>query len=793
MPTLSFFFPTAAWIRLQLELQTWNWCRSRMQIFICYHSSSNTSDIATGTTANQEFGQKRICQLQGNKRYCGTNKGLWSCNSLITRHAKSGRINDARHVFDKMPKRDVVSWNAMIAGYVQNGRIDDAQQLFEKMPERDVVSWTVMITGYGKSGRIEDAYQVFNKMPERNVVSWNSMITRCVQYGKLEYARHLFDKMPERNVVSWTAMIQGYAQNGRVDDAYQLFDRMPDRDVISWTVMITGYANNGRIDNARQLFDKMPERNIVTWTAMIDGYLQNGRLNDAILLFDKMPERNLFSWNAMIAGYAQNGRVADANQLFNKMPERNVVSWNTMIAGYAWSGSMENARQLFDKMPKRNVVSWTTVIAGYARNGLMQNARHLFDKMPERDVISWNAIIAGYAQNWQYEESLKLFSKMQQMGMKPNESSFVSILSACTSLACLEQGKQVHDHIIKNGFESGILLGNALITMYSGCGSIDDAISVFNKMSERDVVSWTAMIRGYAQHGHGKEVLQLFKQMQLAGIKPDHVTLAGVLFACSHAGLVDEGWHFFNSISQVHCITPTVEHYTCMVDLLGRSGRLEEAEDFINIMPFEPNALVWGTLLGACGIHMNLDIGKRVAEQIFQLNPQNAGAYVLLSNIFAAAGRWDDVVKVRMMMKERGVKKQPGCSWIEVKNRVHAFLVGDRSHPETEKIYSMLEILSGQMETAGYVPNTNFVLHDVEQQQKEHILSHHSEKLAIAFGLIATLPGSHMRIIKNLRVCEDCHTAIKFISKIVGRKIVLRDSNRFHCFRDGFCSCGDYW
>eukprot|EP01018_Ginkgo_biloba_P007459 Gb_18840 [translate_table: standard] len=659
MPSLNFCIAS---IRFQLLLQKWNRCQKKRHLIIRYHSFSGTSSITTASALNQESKNRRIDQLQCSESSRGNHKDLLSWNSMITKYAKNGRIENARQLFDRMPIRDVVSWNAMIAGYVQNGRIENARQLFEIMPKRDVVSWTVMITGYGK--------------------------------------------------------------NGRVSEAYNLFDKMPDRDVVSWTAMITAYAQNGRMDDARQLFDKMPKRNVVTWAAMIEGYLENGSLDDAIHLFDKMPERNSFSWNAMIAGYARHGRVEDASQLFENMPERNIVSWNTMIAGYAQNGRMDEARHLFDTMPRRNVVSWTAAITGYAQIGQMEDARHLFDKMPERDAVAWNAIIAGYAQNWQYEESVLLFSEMQRIGLRPNQSSFASVLSACTSLACLELGKQVHDHILKNGFESAVISGNALITMYAGCGSLGDAIHVFSKMTGRDVVSWTAMITGYAQHGCGKEALRLFKQMQLEGIKPDDITFIGVLFACSHAGLVDEGLDVFDAISRDHCITPTIEHYACMVDLLGRSGQVEEAEDFINRMPVKPSALVWRTLLGACGIHLNLDIGKRVAECLLELNPQNAGTYVLLSNIYAAAGRWDGVGMVRTLMKDRGVKKQPGYSWIEVNNKVHAFVVGDRSHPQTEKIYLMLDILARQMEAAGYVPNTNFVLHDMEQQQKEHNLSH---------------------------------------------------------------------
>eukprot|EP01018_Ginkgo_biloba_P030680 Gb_05647 [translate_table: standard] len=561
----------------------------------------------------------------------------------------------------------------------------------------------------------------------------------------------------------------------------------------SCNALITRYAKHGKIDIARQVFERMSQRDVVSWTAIVSGYAQNGKVEEARRLFDEMPERNVISWTAMVAGYAQNGRIDDARQLFDKMPRRNVVSWNAMIAGYAQNSRLEDARQLFDKMPERDVASWNSMIAGYVQNERIEDARQLFDRMPRRNVVSWTAIITGYMQSGLGEEALTIFSQMQQTGIKPEQATFTSILNACASLAALEQGKQLHDYIIKVGFHSDIFVGSALISMYAKCGCISNARQTFDNIPERDVVSWNAMLAGYGQHGCGNEALQIFEEMHRAGMKPNDVTFIGILSACSHAGLVDEGLHYFDSMIQDHCITPRAEHYACVIDLLGRAGHLEKAKDFVNNATCEPNSSMWGALLGACRIHGNMELGKLAAERLFELEPENAGRYMLLSNIYAADGRWDDVAKVRLMMRNRGLKKQPGCSWIEVRNRVHVFLVGDRSHAQAEEIYSTLESLDMQMKQAGYIPNTNFVLHDVEEELKEHILCQHSEKLAIAFGIINTPSGTTVRIFKNLRVCDDCHTATKFISKIVKREIIVRDGSRFHHFKDGFCSCGDYW
>eukprot|EP01018_Ginkgo_biloba_P022796 Gb_37204 [translate_table: standard] len=686
-------------------------------------------------------------ELQGNKGSRRNRGDLVSQNATVTRYVQSGRLEFACQVFERMLKRDVVSRTAMIAGYVRNGRVDGARKLFDKMPGRNVATWNAIISGYIKNGRLEDACQLFDKMPKRNVVSWTAMVTGYARHGRLEDAKQLFDKMPERNVVSWNAMLTGYVQNGRIEDAQKLFDDMPGHNVISWNAMITGYVQDGRISDAHHMFEKMPERDVVSWTALITGYLQNGRTEDARCLFDKMPIRNVVSWTAMIAGYAQNGHdedalklfssmhregiksnqptfttvlnvcaslaaleegkqvhnhiivtgfelddiVADAllimyvkcrsidnaHQLFNTKPAKNVVSWNAMITGYAQNGKIEDARHVFDRMPKRDVVSWTSIISGYFGNGRIKDAQQLFGKMTTRDDVCWSVMIAGFAQNGHGEEALKHFCQMKRAGMKATKFTFTSLLNASANLTTLEQGKQIHAHIIKMEFLSDIFLENALMDMYAKCGTIDDAHQVFKKMPNRDVVSYNSMIVGFAQHGYIDLALQLMEQMQQTGLKPDHITFIGVLSACNYAGLVDEGWYHFDSMSRDHYIQPRADHYTCMVDLLGRAGCLDEAEYFIRKMPFEPHAAVWGSLLAACRIHVNIEIGKRAAERLFELEPQNATPYVVLSNIFAAAGRWNDEAKVRTMRKDRRVKKNPGCSWIEVKRKVHSFLAGD--------------------------------------------------------------------------------------------------------------------
>eukprot|EP00249_Psilotum_nudum_P023602 c28935_g13_i2 orf=32-1021(-) len=329
--------------------------------------------------------------------------------------------------------------------------------------------------------------------------------------------------------------------------------------------------------------------------------------------------------------------------------------------------------------------------------------------------------------------------------------------------------------------------------MYGKCGSLDDARSAFDKIPERSIASWNAMIATYAQHGYGNDALRLFRLMQLEGVMPNKITFVSILSACSHSGLVDEGYRYFASMITDFGVVPTTDHCVCMIDLLGRAGRLDEAEEFVNRMSFQPRAVGWMTLLGACKIHGDVELGKRAAEQVLDVEPQNAAVYVALSNVYAAVGMWDDVEDVRKLMVERDAKKEPGCSSIEVGSHVHEFSARERLHPQIEEILTELKRLNAQIKEEGYVPDTKLVLHDVAEDQREYLICQHSEKLAIAFGLISTPPGTLLRITKNLRVCPDCHSATKFISKITAREIVVRDSIRFHHFQDGECSCGDYW
>lgn len=684
--------------------------------------------------------------------------------------------------------------SSQITYYVRLGEIERARKLFDQTPQKNIASWNSIISGYFQNSQPNEAQCLFDEMPERNTVSWNGLISGYVKNGMVKKAREVFDRMPERNVVSWTAMVRGYVEEGMVPEAEALFWRMPEKNVISWTVMLNGLICEGRIDEARRLYDMMPVKDVVTRTTMIGGLCSKGQLDEAREIFDCMNQRNVVSWTTMISGYVQNGKVDIARKLFEVMPERNEVTWTAMLMGYIQCGRTEDAWELFGAMPTRSVISCNAMINGLGENGDVSKARKVFDLMREKDNGTWDAMIKIYERKGFESEALHLFRVMQSEGVKPHFPSLISILSACASLATLDYGKQIHAQLLRSKLDDDVFLSSTLMTMYMKCGDVVKARLVFDRCSCKDIIMWNSIITGYAQHGLGDEALQVFQEMYTSGIQAQDVTFIGVLSACSYSGKVKEGKEIFDSMKSKYGIEPTTAHYACMVDLLGRAGQLNEAYHLINEMPVEADAIVWGSLLGACRNHMNSDLAVVAAKKLLQLEPKNAGPFVLLSNIYASKGRWDDVAKVRKKMRSRKVNKSPGCSWIEVEKEVHMFTCGESTpHPDHLQIVKMWEKLGGMLREAGYSPDGAFVLHDVDEEEKAHSLRHHSEKFAVVFGLLKLPEGVPIRVMKNLRVCGDCHTAIKLISNLTGREIILRDANRFHHFKDGVCSCKDYW
>ncbi|XP_019053333.1 PREDICTED: putative pentatricopeptide repeat-containing protein At3g13770, mitochondrial [Nelumbo nucifera] len=538
-------------------------------------------------------------------------------------------------------------------------------------------------------------------------------------------------------------------------------------------------------------------------TRLIVLYTKCDCLGDARHVLDEMHERNVVSWTAMISAYSQRGHTLEALGLFVQMLRSgtppNEFTFATILTCCSGACGFDRGRQVHSLIIKSNFESHifvgSSLLDMYAKADRIHEARSVFERLPERDVVSCTAIIAGYAQLGLDEEALELFCHLQREGMKSNYVTYASVLTALSGLAALDQGRQVHNRVLRSDLSSYVVLQNSLIDMYSKCGSLSYARKVFDGMPERTVISWNAMLVGYGKHGIGREVIELYELMRKdKQVKPDSVTFMAVLSGCSHGGLVTEGLNIFNEmITDQDGIEPEIEHYGCVVDLLGRAGEVEKALTFIEQMPFKPTAAIWGSLLGACRVHANVLVGEYVAHRLFEIEPHNAGNYVILSNLYASAGRWADVTYIRQLMTEKSVAKEPGRSWINLGQTIHTFHASDRSHPRREEIFEKVRELSAKIKEAGYVPDLSCVLHDVDEEQKEKILLGHSEKLALAFGLIGIPHGLPIRVVKNLRICVDCHNFAKFLSKAYRREVSLRDSNRFHHILGGICSCGDYW
>ncbi|PRQ60484.1 putative DYW domain-containing protein [Rosa chinensis] len=453
---------------------------------------------------------------------------------------------------------------------------------------------------------------------------------------------------------------------------------------------------------------------------------------------------------------------------------------SALIFMYAELGCLEQCHRVFSGIADPDLVCQTAIVSACAKCGDVDYARLLFNEMPERDPIAWNAMIAGYAQCGKSREALGLFHLMQMEGVRVNEVCMVSVLSACCHLGALDQGRWAHAYIERNKVRMTVTLGTTLLDMYAKCGNMSKAME--------------CCLGGLAMNGFGEKCLELFSIMEEEGVRPNEVTFVSVLRGCTVVGLVEEGRRHFDSMKELFGIEPQLEHYGCIVDLYGRAGRLDEALNFINNMPMKPHAGAWGALLHASRMYRNMELGELASRKIVELEDRNHGAYVLLSNIYADSKLYDGVSNVRQNMKAKGVRKLPGCSVIEVDGEVHEFFAGeDNSHPRYNEIEMMLEEISRRLKLAGYVANTNPVLFDIEEEEKEDALFKHSEKFAIAFGLIGLREGVPIRIAKNLRVCWDCHDVTKMISKIFNRVIIVRDRNRFHHFQNGECSCKDYW
>ncbi|XP_050279814.1 pentatricopeptide repeat-containing protein At2g13600-like [Quercus robur] len=714
---------------------------------------------------------KLALQLHGlvEKFDFGSNVYMAIQNSIMDMYIKSGKVSYAERVFLRIPNPSLFCWNSMIYGYSKLYGVGRAFDLFNQMPERDSVSWNTMISIFSQHGFGVQSLGTFVEMWSQGVrpnsMTYASVLSACTSIYDLEWGTHL------------------HARIVRME---------PTIDVLVGSGLVDMYAKCGCLEFARQIFDSLTEHNAVSWTSLISGLAHFGLEEEALELFNQMREAPIsldeFTLATILGVCSGQKYVSIGEQLHGYTiktgMDSSVAIGNALVTMYTKCGNVQEANHAFELMPIRDIISRTAMITAFSKIGDIEKARQCFDQMPEQNVITWNSMLGTYTQHGFWEEGLKLYTLMQRQGVKPDWVTFATSISACADLAILKLGIQIVSQAEKLGFGSNVSVANSVVTMYSRCGRIEEAQKVFDLIHEKNVISWNAIMAGYAQNGQGRKVIEIFENMLEMKCSPDHISYVSVLSGCSHAGLVTEGKQYFYSMTEDFGISPTSEHFSCMVDLLGRAGLLEEAKNLIDGMPFKPNAAIWGALLGACRTHCESKLAEVAVRNLLEFDVEESGSYILLANIYLDSGKLESVADVRKLMREKGIRKNPGCSWIEVENRVHVFTVDETNHPQIKDIYRKLEEMMKKIEDTGNYKNA---IRSLRGQ------GYHSEKLAVAFGLINLPTWMPIHVMKNLRVCNDCHLTIKLISLVTSRELIVRDGYRFHHFKNGFCSCGDYW
>ncbi|KAM3318266.1 hypothetical protein ACQJBY_035789 [Aegilops geniculata] len=640
-------------------------------------------------------------------------------------------------------------------GLMKAGRVADALDLFDRMPRRNVVAWTSAVSGLTRNGCHKAAVEMFADMVESGVApndfACNAALAACAAAGALRAGEQVHSLAVRAGLAAdaWvgSCLVELYARCGSTRAAEAVLARMESPDVVAYTSLVSAFCRSGEFGLAVEALGKMvmrgvePNEHTVTSilaaaccplvlgvqihgymikamgssqsvyasSALIDFYSRNGELDMAKTVFDNLQCKNVVTWCTMMQLHIRDGRPEDALQLFDEMISEGIVDPNEFAFSIALGAceSIALGSQLHSSAVKRGLASDLRVsnalLSMYGRSGLVQELETMFRGIEDPDIVSWTAAISACFQNGHGEKAIALLSQMHSQGLMPNDYGFSSALSSCADLALLDQGRQFHCLALKLGCDMKICTGNALINMYSKCGQIVPARLMFSVMDHRDVTSWNSLIHGYAQHGEVDMALKAFSEMCSIGGEPNESTLLGILAACNHAGLVDEGVAFFRSaMAGRYGAFLTPSHYACMVDMLGRSGRFDDALSLIEEMPFEPGVLVWKTLLASCRLHGNLETGRLAAEKLVELSGQDSASYVLMSGIHAMHGEWRDADMVRRRMDEAGVRKEAGCSWVEVRNEVHAFVAQDASHPDSSSIYRMLWELSDAMRDTAY-------------------------------------------------------------------------------------------
>lgn len=833
-------------------------------------------------------------------------------NTLLHMYARCGRSEHARMVFDRVLRKDVVTWNAMMEGYIQNGYFQKALSLYDTMllngVTTDEITFACVLKACGKMGAIDKGKSVHIEILERGLEACrllgNALVDMYVKCGGLKNALQLFNRLPTKDVVTWNSLIAGYVHCGHSADALGLYAGMRREGVtcastVTFICLLKACANVGALHNGKQLHAQILERGMEAdervGNALAHMYVTCGSIEDAHRLLDRLPLKDVVTWNVMMQGSFQCGLFEEAFNLYERMRQNGILPtrvtfmcmlracakmeaiekgreihthileygmeedsfvMNTLVAMYAKLGALKDARTLFDRLSTRDVVTWNAMIEGYAQHGLgeealnvyntmwldglvpdkvtfiaslkacaslgiLQRARELhaqisavgqeldefvgnslvdmyancgsledactvFDRLAVKTTVTWNAMIEAYVQNGRGLEALKTYERMLKTEVLPDKVTYLSTLKACGCTGALQLGKSLHGHLVDRGLEDDVSLRSALVDMYAKSGDLAAAWTLVNRLAISDVVTWTALINGYGKQNNARMAIQCFEDMLRHGVQPNCATFTCLLVACSHGSLVDEGQRYFNLMVEGYGIHPTLELSNCVVDLLARSGRLDAAEYMLRATtPFEPNVAGWISILSASRKHGDVDRGKMCFDHLISIEPKLASAYVLMRSIYEDSGRWKDLDNIQRLGKLAGVQKKPAVAYIEVNNKVREFVVG-QGRPDTSV---KLRSLDSHVTTEGHLQQADLVLRQSSDKEKGTALCGHAEKLALAYGLLNTPEGTRLLVTKSLRMCTNCHTGTKLLSKIEQRLIVVRDAHRVHRFRDGLCSC----
>ncbi|XP_074370834.1 pentatricopeptide repeat-containing protein At1g18485 [Apium graveolens] len=663
----------------------------------------------------------------------GLTRDVFVCNALVSSYGKFGLVADAARVFENNAKKNLVSWNSMISVFLKNGFYERSLDLFRRMLTSeegivpDVATLVSLLPVCAAEGNIEMGRMIHCiavKMElSKEVKVNNALVDMYAKCGYVTEAQVIFDKNDSRNTVSWNSLIAAYSRGGDVCQTFKILQKMQvaspwgAADEVTILNVLPVCSQSSELSSVRVLHAYSLRHgfqyNELVCNAFITAYAKCGSSTFAQNVFSCIENRTVTSWNALLGGYAQNGDPSKAIDIYLHMSSFNLnpdwFSISSLLLACAELKSLRYGKEVHVFLLKNGLVSdshiCVSLISLYNRCGRPLCAKFLFGGMEDRSLVSWNAMISGYSQNRLPNEAINLFRELVYAGIQPHEIAITSVLGACSQLSALRLGKETHCFALKSCLMDDMYVGSCIIDMYSHSGSIKQSQRVFEHLKKRDVASWTCLISGYGIHGRGKEALNLFREMQMLGFKPDAFTYIGVLMACNHMGLIEEGMKCLNEMQVLHGVEPKLEHYACVIDMLGRAGRFTDAIKLIQDMHVEPDAAIWNSLLSSCRFRGELHLGKQFGDKLLQLEPNKPENYILLSNLFAGFGKWDDVRRIRLKMKKLGLEKEDaGSSWIEVEGKTYNFVAGDKTFlVESKQIQQMWTSLNVRINEIGYV------------------------------------------------------------------------------------------